>query len=144
MTGFDVAWILSGLLLVPYLVWGIYLLRLRLTKHVEFDRTVETFTVAGLVFFYLFQFDLLNTWLKGHPLAFMAAVVGFGFPGALIAALILFLGHGLNIIMSAMSIIVHGVRLNVLEFSNHLNMEWSGIAYNPFRVKNPEESENSV
>lgn len=73
----------------------------------------------------------------------MASGIGFAFPGAVFAALILFLGHGLNIIMSAMSIIVHGVRLNVLEFSNHLNMEWSGIAYNPFRTKIAEETENS-
>lgn len=50
----------------------------------------------------------------------------------LIAAFILFLGHGLNIILGAMSIIVHGVRLNMLEFSGHLGMEWSGIKYKPF------------
>jgi V/A-type H+-transporting ATPase subunit I len=51
----------------------------------------------------------------------------------LIAAFILFLGHGLNIILGAMSIIVHGVRLNMLEFSGHLGMEWSGIKYEPFK-----------
>jgi len=50
----------------------------------------------------------------------------------LIAAFILFLGHGLNIILGAMSIIVHGIRLNMLEFSGHLGMEWSGIRYKPF------------
>jgi V/A-type H+-transporting ATPase subunit I len=32
-----------------------------------------------------------------------------------------------------MSIIVHGVRLNMLEFSGHLGMEWSGIKYEPFK-----------
>jgi len=51
----------------------------------------------------------------------------------LIAAFILFLGHGLNIILGAMSIIVHGVRLNMLEFSGHLGMEWSGVKYEPFK-----------
>ncbi|MEA3499414.1 MAG: hypothetical protein U9R41_00110 [Candidatus Marinimicrobia bacterium] len=49
-----------------------------------------------------------------------------------IAAIILLLGHSLNILLGAMAIIVHGVRLNMLEFSGHLNMEWSGIKYRPF------------
>jgi len=62
----------------------------------------------------------------------MAAEVGFGIPSGLISAFILFFGHTLNIIMGAMSVIVHGVRLNMLEFSGQLGMEWSGVPYNPF------------
>ncbi|MFC1671039.1 V-type ATP synthase subunit I [Spirochaetota bacterium] len=54
----------------------------------------------------------------------------------IISALILFFGHGLNIILGCMSLIVHGVRLNMLEFSGHLNMEWSGVTYKPFKKKN--------
>jgi V/A-type H+-transporting ATPase subunit I len=42
-------------------------------------------------------------------------------------------GHGLNIILSVLSVIVHGVRLNMLEFSGHLGMEWSGYKYEPFK-----------
>ncbi|MBN2120267.1 MAG: hypothetical protein JW734_04350 [Candidatus Omnitrophica bacterium] len=53
--------------------------------------------------------------------------------GGLIAALILFFGHTLNILLGLMSVIVHGVRLNMLEFSGHLNMQWSGRPYEPFR-----------
>lgn len=50
------------------------------------------------------------------------------------AGLLLFgLGHGLNLTMSGLSVIVHGVRLNLLEFSGHLGMEWSGYNYDPFR-----------
>jgi V/A-type H+-transporting ATPase subunit I len=64
----------------------------------------------------------------------MAAQVGFGaVPAGLISAFILFFGHTLNIIMGAMSVIVHGVRLNMLEFSGQLGMEWSGMPYKPFR-----------
>ncbi len=55
-----------------------------------------------------------------------------GFIPGLIAALILFLGHALNIILGAMSMIVHGVRLNMLWFSGHMGMEWSGMQYKPF------------
>lgn len=51
----------------------------------------------------------------------------------LTAAIILFLGHSLNIILGLMSVIVHGIRLNMLEFSGHLNMQWSGLEYKPFK-----------
>jgi V/A-type H+-transporting ATPase subunit I len=52
------------------------------------------------------------------------------------AVLILVFGHGLNIVMNALSVIVHGVRLNLLEYAgNHLSMEWSGYSYTPFALK---------
>lgn len=47
--------------------------------------------------------------------------------------LILFLGHGLNLLMGALSILVHAVRLNTLEFSGAKGLTWAGIAYRPFR-----------
>lgn len=47
--------------------------------------------------------------------------------------LILAVGHGLNFAMGALSILVHAVRLNTLEFSNHKGISWSGFAYEPFR-----------
>lgn len=46
-------------------------------------------------------------------------------------ALLVF-GHGLNIVLNVLSVIVHGVRLNTLEFSSHLGMAWSGYKYEPF------------
>jgi len=49
-----------------------------------------------------------------------------------LVALILLLGHGLNIILCALGILVHGVRLNTLEFSLHKNIEWKGVPYRPF------------
>ncbi|MFC1624388.1 V-type ATP synthase subunit I [Candidatus Omnitrophota bacterium] len=52
-----------------------------------------------------------------------------------LTALVLLFGHTLNILLGAMAILVHGVRLNVLEFSSHLNMEWSGVEYAPFKHK---------
>ena len=49
------------------------------------------------------------------------------------AILILALGHALNIVMAFMSILVHGIRLNTLEFSGHIGLNWSGKAYNPLQ-----------
>jgi len=57
------------------------------------------------------------------------------FPAGLISAVILLFGHTLNMILGGMAILVHGVRLNVLEFSSHLDLEWSGHRFNPFRGK---------
>ncbi len=52
------------------------------------------------------------------------------------AALIVIFGHALNIILGPMSILVHGVRLNVLEFCSHISVTWSGFNYKPFSKNN--------
>lgn len=70
--------------------------------------------------------------------AFNAMALGVGFSGpvaVLGSVLILFLGHALNIVLGAMGILVHGVRLNTLEFSSHLGVQWTGHAYQPFARK---------
>jgi V/A-type H+-transporting ATPase subunit I len=54
-------------------------------------------------------------------------------PGAIGAALILLLVHALNIALCVMGVAVHAVRLNTLEFSNNIGVEWSGSAYTPFK-----------
>ena len=46
---------------------------------------------------------------------------------------ILVVGHALNLAMAGLSILVHAVRLNTLEFSNHKGVTWSGSEYRPFR-----------
>ena len=46
--------------------------------------------------------------------------------------LLLVFGHGMNMVLNLLSVIVHGVRLNTLEFSSHLGMSWSGFKYEPF------------
>lgn len=64
----------------------------------------------------------------------MALDIGFGSFGAgMAAACILVIGHGLNVVLGPLSVLVHGVRLNVLEFCTHLDIKWSGFAYRPLR-----------
>ena len=59
-----------------------------------------------------------------------------------VAAIILICGHTLNLLMNMLSVIIHGVRLNLLEYAgNHLGMDWSGYAYEPF-VSSRKESKN--
>ncbi|MBN1521380.1 MAG: V-type ATP synthase subunit I, partial [Candidatus Aureabacteria bacterium] len=66
----------------------------------------------------------------------MAANLGWNtLVGIVGSSLILFIGHGLNIVLGLMAVVVHGVRLNMLEFSSHMGMTWSGIKFDPFKVK---------
>ncbi|MBQ7753478.1 MAG: ATPase [Treponema sp.] len=61
--------------------------------------------------------------ILGHAVLFIAAIV------------LLVFGHGLNMILNLLSVIVHGVRLNTLEFCTHIGMAWSGVKFNPFSEK---------
>lgn len=61
--------------------------------------------------------------ILGHAFLFIAAIV------------LLVFGHGLNMILNLLSVIVHGVRLNTLEFCTHIGMSWSGVKYQPFAEK---------
>lgn len=45
---------------------------------------------------------------------------------------ILLFGHGLNLGLCLIAMFAHGVRLNMLEFSNNLGMQWVGYPYRPF------------
>ena len=54
----------------------------------------------------------------------------------IIAIVLLVFGHGLNMILNVLSVIVHGIRLNTLEFSSHLDMSWSGHKFKPFQEQN--------
>jgi len=60
---------------------------------------------------------------------------GFGEGVVALAAgtVIILIGHSLNIILGPMSVLVHGVRLNVLEFSGHANVTWSGFTFEPLK-----------
>lgn len=54
-------------------------------------------------------------------------------PRVLAVVAILLVGHGLNLAMGALSVLVHAVRLNTLEFSNAKGITWAGQPYAPFR-----------
>jgi len=49
---------------------------------------------------------------------------------------VLLIGHLLNIGLAVLSVLVHGVRLNTLEFSSHTGLQWGGFAYRPFAKHN--------
>jgi len=51
----------------------------------------------------------------------------------LAGGLVLMVGHSLALVLGPVSVLVHGVRLNVLEFSGHANVSWSGAVYKPLK-----------
>jgi V/A-type H+-transporting ATPase subunit I len=61
----------------------------------------------------------------------LAASAGGG--NWLISAPILLVGHTINFVLGPVGVLVHGVRLNVLEFSSHIGVSWSGSKYQPLK-----------
>jgi V/A-type H+-transporting ATPase subunit I len=61
-------------------------------------------------------------------------IEGMGIISMLMAAIALLLGHGLNVALALMAVMVHGIRLNMLEFAGHLGVQFSGEAYKPFKL----------
>ncbi|MDO5986712.1 hypothetical protein Q4Q39_04755 [Flavivirga amylovorans] len=60
-----------------------------------------------------------------------------GILNLIMAAIALLLGHGLNVALALMAVMVHGIRLNMLEFAGHLGVQFSGEAYKPFKLIAP-------
>jgi V/A-type H+/Na+-transporting ATPase subunit I len=68
--------------------------------------------------------------------SFNSMAVGAGIDSivsGIVAALIMFVSHALNLTLCCMSVLVHGVRLNMLEFSGHVGVQWTGKPYAPFK-----------
>jgi len=59
--------------------------------------------------------------MLGHLIFFIFGVI------------LLVFGHGLNLVLNLLSVLVHAVRLNTLEFSGHVGLTWAGTAYKPFK-----------
>jgi len=72
--------------------------------------------------------NAFNTMIFGGKVTLLSGLVG---------ALLAFLAHTLNILLCVMGVLVHGIRLNTLEFSNHKGISWSGTPYRPFRRTEP-------
>jgi V/A-type H+-transporting ATPase subunit I len=86
----------------------------------------------------------IRLWAVGLAGAAIASTVN-AMAGPMLGHLVMFIfgiillvfGHGLNLVLNVLSVLVHGVRLNTLEFSGHVGLTWSGYAYRPFakRIK---------
>ncbi len=87
----------------------------------------------------LFAVGLAGACIAGsfNGMAFdLCQVSAWLLPAGILVALI---GHALNIALALLSVLVHAVRLNTLEFSNHTGLSWSGQSFNPFKLNKKEE-----
>ena len=81
----------------------------------------------------------IRLWAVGLAAASISGMInGFADPMfshmAIFAFGVLFFafGHGFNMVLNVLAVLVHGIRLNTLEFSSHVGLTWSGFAYKPF------------
>ena len=98
-----------------------------------FTEFLNTISCFGNVMSYI---RLFAVGMAGLAIAqsFNSLAAGFGGPLIIVGAVIVIIGHALNIVMAFLSVVVHGVRLNVMEFSGQAGLEWTGIPYEPFKL----------
>jgi len=65
--------------------------------------------------------------------AMASSAANQGIFSLILAGFILLVGHTLGLALGPVAVLVHGVRLNVLEFSGHANVSWSGQHYKPLK-----------
>ncbi len=97
---------------------------------------IRLFAVGLSSFYVAYSFnnmgvDLMST-EKGPVVAFLTILGG---------ALVILFGHLLNIALASLGVLVHGIRLNTLEFSGHIGIEWAGIPFRAFARRRKNLSE---
>ncbi len=93
-------------------------------------------TLGNLPLDIIGSFSDIVSYIRLFAVGVASVTVAYSFndmAGGVLAPIILLLGHGLNILLCLMAVIVHGIRLNMLEFSQHLGQEWTGKKYQPFK-----------
>ena len=55
--------------------------------------------------------------------------------GFVLLILVAVAGHVLNLALGFLGVLVHAVRLNTLEFSNHMGLQWAGFKFKPFSAR---------
>jgi V/A-type H+-transporting ATPase subunit I len=75
---------------------------------------------------------LMAVGLAGTVLAAAFNDLAIGMGAWYLTVPVLVAGHALNLGLAMIALFAHGVRLNMLEFSNNLGMQWTGYSYKPF------------
>lgn len=85
-------------LLIPFVAWGIYILRLQLTFREELKPTTKRVTVAGVIIFFAIELNLLPVLLGANPLYYFMTTL------ALILSTAALYGHLFVSIASQMAV----------------------------------------
>ena len=105
------------------------------------------FNIIGSFVDVLSYIRLFAVGMAGYYIAFsfngMASDICKSSPYFLIfGVLVAVIGHAMNLALCVLSVLVHGVRLNTLEFSNHVGLSWSGLSFKPFKNNHQKSEEN--
>ena len=100
-----------------------------------FTQFLNTISCFGNVMSYI---RLFAVGMAGVAISqsFNGIAAGMHGPMMIVGVVVVLVGHALNIVMCFLSVVVHGVRLNVLECSGQAGLEWTGIPYEPFKKVN--------
>jgi tetratricopeptide (TPR) repeat protein len=80
--GFDITWVISGLLFIPYLVWGVHLLRVQMSENREVPPHIAAFTLIAVAVFFFFQYFLMSMWMGPTPLKLVVSLIALFVSGA--------------------------------------------------------------
>ncbi len=83
---------------------------------------IRLMAVGVASYFIAYSFNLLGSQVADGATWFVGGIV-------------VVFGHALNIVLAVIAIFAHGVRLNMLEFSNNAGVQWSGYAFAPFKKR---------
>lgn len=122
----------AGVVLVAAFLMPPARMRQHLMEYVLLPLTLVGFFVDVISYIRLFAVGVA-TLAVAQSFNSMAASIGYdGVPSAIFAAIVLIFGHSLNLVLCLLAVLVHGVRLNTLEFSAHKGLTWSGFPFRPF------------
>jgi len=117
---FGINWLVVGdIFLFPFNLIGSF---------VDVLSYIRLFAVGLASYYIADSFNRMGLMLNG--ISTSSVVMGFVFVGM---GLIFIFGHALNMVLALIAVLVHGIRLNTLEFSNHMGLQWTGVYYKPFK-----------
>ncbi len=84
---------------------------------------IRLMAVGVASYFIAYSFNLLGSQVANSGATWAAGSV------------VVIFGHALNIVLAMIALFAHGVRLNMLEFSNNAGVQWAGHPFAPFKKR---------
>lgn len=81
----------------------------------------------------LFAVGLSGLYVAENFNKMAASTLDLPYVGLILGIIVIIFGHSLNIMLGGLAVLVHGIRLNTLEFSGQLGLHWSGFLFKPFK-----------
>ncbi len=98
---------------------------------------IRLFAVGLSSYYIAASFNNMGLMILGIPTDWLPGPLAAVFYFLLVVFMVLVIlsGHVLNVMLAFLGVLVHGIRLNTLEFSNHMELQWLGRVYKPFQKR---------